>query len=29
MPFFPWIAHGNQIDDEVSKASVEAHNRWI
>ncbi len=29
MPFYPWIARGNQIDDNVWKASVEAHDRWI
>ena len=29
MPFYPWIARWNQIDDEIWKASVEAHDRWI
>ena len=29
MPFYPWIARGNQVDDDVWKASVEAHDRWI
>ena len=29
MPFYPWIARWNQVDDEIWKASVEAHDRWI
>jgi len=29
MPFYPWIARWKIIDDEIWKASVEAHDRWI
>lgn len=29
MPFYPWIAYTNHIDEHLWQASVEAHDKWM